>query len=68
MSKKLVAYFSASGVTTQLAKTLAQAVNGDLYEIKPEQPYTAAALLWQAVKTVIFMRRIRSVGRKCELC
>ena len=40
MSKKLVAYFSASGVTAQLAKTLAQAVNGDLYEIKPEQPYT----------------------------
>ena len=44
MSKKLVAYFSASGVTAQLAKTLAQAVNGDLYEIKPEQPYTAADL------------------------
>ena len=47
MSKKLVAYFSASGVTAQLAKTLAQAVNGDLYEIKPEQPYTAADLDWR---------------------
>ena len=30
MSKKLVAYFSASGVTAQLAKTQAQAVHADI--------------------------------------
>lgn len=47
MSKTLVAYFSASGVTEKLAKNLAQAVNGDLYEIKPEQPYTPDDLNWQ---------------------
>ena len=47
MSKKLVAYFSASGVTATLAATLAQAVDADLYEIKPEQPYTTADLDWQ---------------------
>ena len=35
MKKALVAYFSASGVTAGLAKTLCGAVNGDLYEIKP---------------------------------
>lgn len=46
MSKKLVAYFSASGVTAQLAKTLANAVNADLYEIKPKTPYTDADLDW----------------------
>ena len=35
MKKALVAYFSASGVTAGLAKTLCGVVNGDLYEIKP---------------------------------
>ncbi|MDR0707200.1 MAG: flavodoxin, partial [Treponema sp.] len=34
MGKKLVAYFSASGVTTALAKTLAEAAGAGLYEIK----------------------------------
>ena len=46
MSKTLVAYFSASGVTEKLAKSLAEATGGDLYEIKPAQPYTAADLDW----------------------
>lgn len=40
MSKKLVAYFSASGVTAEAAKNLAKAADADLYEIKPAQPYT----------------------------
>ena len=44
--KTLVAYFSASGVTARLAKTLAKAAGADLYEIKPEVPYTAADLDW----------------------
>ena len=47
MSKKLVAYFSASGVTADAAKKIAQAVNADLYEICPEVSYTAADLNWQ---------------------
>ena len=47
MSKKLVAYFSASGVTAQVAKTLAEASGADLYEIKPETPYTTADLDWR---------------------
>ena len=46
MSKKLVAYFSASGVTAGVAKTLAEAAGADLYEIKPEVPYTPADLNW----------------------
>lgn len=46
MSKKLVAYFSASGVTAAVAKTLAEAAGADLYEIKPETPYTKADLNW----------------------
>ena len=46
MSKKLVAYFSASGVTAQKAKLLAAAADADLYEIKPAQPYTPADIKW----------------------
>lgn len=46
MSKKLVAYFSASGVTAKAAKALAEAANADLYEIRPKVPYTHADLDW----------------------
>lgn len=46
MSKTLVAYFSASGVTAKLAQKLASAIGADLYEIKPETPYTKADLDW----------------------
>ena len=38
MSKKLVAYFSASGVTAKAAETLADAIGANIYEIKPETP------------------------------
>lgn len=47
MSKKLVAYFSASGVTESVAKTLAKTIGADLYEIKPETPYSNADLDWR---------------------
>lgn len=46
MSKKLVAYFSASGVTAKIAKLLAEVSGADIYEIKPEVPYTKADLNW----------------------
>lgn len=47
MSKALVAYFSASGVTAKVARSLAEAASADIYEIKPEVPYTSADLNWQ---------------------
>ena len=47
MSKKLVAFFSASGVTRNVAQSLAEAAGADLFEIKPEVPYTKADLDWQ---------------------
>ena len=47
MSKKLVAYFSASGNTATIAKKLADAAGADIYEIKPAVPYTATDLNWQ---------------------
>lgn len=40
MSKKLVAYFSAGGVTKKVAESLAEAAGADLYEISPQIPYT----------------------------
>lgn len=46
MVKNLVAYFSASGVTAEVAKNLAKAAGADLYEIKPVEPYTDADLNW----------------------
>ena len=46
MSKKLVAYFSASGVTANRAKDLAKAAGADLYEIRPAVPYTRSDLNW----------------------
>lgn len=52
MSKKsLVAYFSASGVTAKAAKALAEATGAELYEIKPEKPYTRADLDWNDKKS-----------------
>ena len=46
MSKKLVAYFSASGVTAKVADLLADAVGADIHEIQPKVPYTKADLNW----------------------
>lgn len=51
MSKILVAYFSASGVTKNAAEKLAKAANADLFEIKPVRPYTDADLNWMDKKS-----------------
>ena len=45
--KVLVAYFSATGTTAGVAEKLATATGGDLFEIKPEQPYTGDDLNWR---------------------
>ncbi len=46
MSKPLVAFFSASGVTKKLATNLAAVIDADLFEIVPEVPYSKADLNW----------------------
>ena len=51
MSKKLVAYFSASGTTKEAAKRLAKAAGADLFEIRPAIPYTSADLNWMDKKS-----------------
>ena len=49
--KTLVAYFSASGVTANVAKLLAEAAGADLFEIQPAVPYTNADLNWMDKKS-----------------
>lgn len=56
MNNALVAFFSASGTTARVAKTLAEAVKADLYEIKPAVPYTSADLNWMD-KTLVAVWR-----------
>ena len=46
MSKILISYFSASGVTKRVAERIAKAVEGDLFEIEPKEKYTDADLDW----------------------
>ncbi|MBO7427068.1 MAG: NAD(P)H-dependent oxidoreductase, partial [Clostridiales bacterium] len=47
MTKVLVSYFSASGVTAKLAEDLAKAIGADVFEIEPEEKYTDADLDWR---------------------
>ncbi len=51
ISKKLVAFFSASGTTKKAAERLAKAVGADLFEIKPAIPYSSADLNWMDKKS-----------------
>ncbi len=50
MSRKLVAYFSVSGTTAQVAEKLAEAIGADIFTIEPEVPYTEADLNWMDKK------------------
>lgn len=47
MAKTLVAYFSASGITMDVATRLARVTNSDLFAIVPANPYTSADLNWR---------------------
>lgn len=47
MSRKLVTYFSASGITAKVAESLSDAIGADLFEIVPKVRYTKADLDWR---------------------
>jgi flavodoxin len=51
MTNKLIAYFSASGVTRKVAESLAKITGTDLYEIRPAVPYSKADLDWKNPKS-----------------
>lgn len=46
MKKSLIVYFSASGVTRMVANELKDVLDGDLFEIVPENKYTSMDLDW----------------------
>ena len=71
MKKVLVAYFSASGTTKDVAEQLATAANADLFEIKPVKPYTSADLDWtnKNSRSTVEMKDPSSrpaIAEKCE--
>ena len=47
MSKSLVAFFSASGVTKRVSEKLANVLGAELFEIVPDEVYTPEDLDWQ---------------------
>ena len=49
--KTLVTYFSASGTTKRVAETIATTIDGDLFEIEPQEPYTSEDLNWMNKKS-----------------
>lgn len=51
MRKRLVAFFSASGITKEVAEIIASSVDADLYEIMPKQLYSKADLNWMDKKS-----------------
>ena len=51
MSKKLVAFFSASGTTKKVAQMIAEEAKADLFEIEPKIPYTKPDLDWMNKKS-----------------
>ena len=71
MSRKLVAYFSASGVTASVAQILSESIGADLFRIEPEVPYTKADLDWmdKTSRSTLEMSNPNSrpaIERKCE--
>ncbi len=45
--KILIAYYSATGNTKEVAEYIAKETGGDLFEITPTQPYTSDDLNWR---------------------
>ena len=45
--EKIVAYFSATGTTANVAEKIAQILNADLFEIKPKEKYISSDLNWR---------------------
>lgn len=63
MSKVLVAFFSASGVTKKVASKLASVLNADLHEIIPEKSYSKEDLDWtnENSRSTIEMKKDKSI-------
>ncbi len=69
--KTLIVYFSAEGTTARLAKQLSEALEADLYEIKPLHPYTQTDIrytnpLARCNREMIGKKDVPVVGRIAE--
>lgn len=47
MNRRLVVYFSATGVTAKVAEALSESIGADLFAIDPKVPYTEKDLDWR---------------------
>ena len=65
--KVLVVYFSASGNTKTAAELIAAQINGDLFEIVPEDPYTSEDLNWTDKDSRVCYEHDNTDARKIEL-
>lgn len=65
MSRILVTFFSASGVTKKVASKLASVLNADLHEIVPKKPYSKEDLDWtnEKSRSTIEMKKDKFVRR-----
>ena len=70
--KKIVAYFSATGVTAGVASNLADAIGADLFEIAPLERYTKEDLNWweESSRSTREMKDLNArpqIARQCSL-
>ena len=63
MSRILVTFFSASGVTKKVASKLASVLNADLHEIVPKKPYSKEDLDWtnEKSRSTIEMKKDKTI-------
>lgn len=65
--KTLVVYFSASGNTESAAGYIAKAINGDLFELEPKDPYTDDDLNWRDESSRVNYEHDNESARNIEL-
>ena len=68
MSRILVAYFSASGTTKQVGDRLALGIGADIFEIRPEKPYTESDLRWTNPLARCNREKIVNIGWRSAIC
>lgn len=70
MKKKLVAYFSAGGITKNIAGMIASTADADLYEIAPKVPYTNEDLNWmdKTSRSSVEMNKKNTDLKSQDLC
>lgn len=64
----LVVYYSATGNTAAVARTIAEVTGGDLFEITPAEPYTDKDLDWTNEDSRVSREYADESLRDVELC